>query len=208
MIEEMPELREAMNDPSFFTELTKASRNPSLKAEMMRNQDRTLANIESMPGGMQHLSSMFKSMDKSSSFRPPDSTEEGDKRLAAQLLGSNTSPSAAGPNTEALPNPWAPRPPKRSNIPISSSSIPMLPFGAAPSSRLPAFSPYMAMLEQRASSSGEPSAGSQAAGTFPQFSLFPSPPRAAPIPTEPIEIRFKEQLDTLKDMGFTVRISV
>lgn len=67
MVQEMPELAEAMNDPSFFQELTRSARNPRLRQEMMRNQDRTLQNIESMPGGMQHLSSMFKTLNNASS---------------------------------------------------------------------------------------------------------------------------------------------
>ena len=199
MMEEMPELREAMNDPSFFTELTRAYTNPSLKAEMMLNQDRTLQNIESMPGGMQHLSSMFKSLDRTTSLRPSDSTEEGDKLLARQLLGSNTSPLTSGPNTEALPNPWAPR-----RAPVSSS-IPILPtlsFSPSSNRMSPSISPYMTMLQERSNTSNN---SNHPPALLHQFSLLqpPSGSISRSQPEDPSEI-YKEQLDTLHDMGFSV----
>jgi hypothetical protein len=199
-MEDMPELREAMNDPSFFTELTRASTNPSLRAEMMRNQDRTLQNIESMPGGMQHLSSMFKNLDKTTSLRPADSTEEGDKLLARQLLGPNTSPSTYGPNTEALPNPWAPR--TRRDVPITSS-IPILPISTFSNRITPTLPSYMEMLQQRSNIANN---SNQPEGILHQFSLLQPPSGSGPQlqPDEPIETRYKEQLDSLKDMGFNV----
>jgi ubiquilin len=38
------------------------SRKPQLMREMMRNNDRALSNIEAMPGGMNHLQRMYKSV--------------------------------------------------------------------------------------------------------------------------------------------------
>ena len=69
---------------------------------------------------MSYLSSMFKDMNDPLSESGSDpSTEEANRRFAAQLGISNTScKSSTGPNTEALPNPWAPPPPS------SSSSLP------------------------------------------------------------------------------------
>eukprot|EP00842_Homolaphlyctis_polyrhiza_P005954 jgi/Hompol1/635/HPOL_004248-RA len=61
LMEERPELRAALTDSSNLRFLGRAIRNPKLMKELMRNQDRMLSNIEALPGGFNHLSSMFKS---------------------------------------------------------------------------------------------------------------------------------------------------
>ena len=67
---ENPEINECLSDPSFLSSLSKAARNPKLMQEVLRNQDRALSNIESLPGGFNHLSSMFKGIDEPASSDP------------------------------------------------------------------------------------------------------------------------------------------
>jgi ubiquilin len=77
--------------------------------------DRQLSNIEAIPGGFNYLSSMFKDMDVLSESGSDPSTDEANKRLAEKY--GVVSPTQSGPNSQALPNPWAPAPkPQRSPL--------------------------------------------------------------------------------------------
>ncbi|KAJ3276186.1 hypothetical protein HDV01_005634 [Terramyces sp. JEL0728] len=141
LAEENPELRRAMADPAFLREISQVSRNPRLMQEMMRNQDRALTNIESIPGGFNQLSSMFKTLQGPLS-NPDPSTDEANKRMA-ERLGAVSPTKSDGPNTLALPNPWAPQrnatsPATRTNLsPASPSPNQGMPFSPT------GFNPYM-----------------------------------------------------------------
>ncbi|KAJ1565704.1 Ubiquilin-4 [Nowakowskiella sp. JEL0078] len=81
--------------------------NPNLMNEVMKNQDRALSNIESIPGGMNYLKQMYTSMQEPLShlLDSNPSTEEANRQFA-QRLGvdlSNSLP-ANTPNDETLPN--------------------------------------------------------------------------------------------------------
>ena len=80
---------------------------------MMRNHDRTLSNIESIPGGMAALSSMYHSLQQEESALSdvPGTTDESNRAFAERLGVNLTQRSSEGPNETALPNPWAPPPP-------------------------------------------------------------------------------------------------
>lgn len=134
--------------------------------------------------------------------------EDADKRLAALLLGSNTSPSSDKPNDLALPNPWAPRPQRNPrafssspglSIPIQSAPVPSsinpLPFFFSPPSASAANSPMnLNFLQQQYPMQQARRPGENIASV----AQIPS------INSEPVESRYREQLETLKDMGFTV----
>ncbi|KAJ3191402.1 hypothetical protein HK101_007814 [Irineochytrium annulatum] len=109
--ERNPEIRQMMNDPSFLRQISSAIRNPAVMQEMMRNNDRTISNIESYPGGMAALSSMYNSMQQEEAALDsrPVTTDESNRRFA-ERLGANLDRPTEGPNTAALPNPWAPQP--------------------------------------------------------------------------------------------------
>eukprot|EP01125_Pyxidicula_operculata_P015531 TRINITY_DN527_c0_g1_i1.p1 TRINITY_DN527_c0_g1~~TRINITY_DN527_c0_g1_i1.p1 ORF type:complete len:340 (-),score=95.34 TRINITY_DN527_c0_g1_i1:6-1025(-) len=102
LLEKNPELRSTFNSPAFVDQMVKMIQNPGLRKEMMRNTDRALANIESLPGGMDALTQMFHSVQEPlyEAFTPSSS-------------GTPTSPSSSNsapltqPNSSPLPNPWA-----------------------------------------------------------------------------------------------------
>ena len=93
-----------MRDPEIMRESLRIARNPALQQEMLRNQDRAMSNLESLPGGFNALSrlhtefqepflnAMQRQPDAASTTAPPTST---------------TTPAAQAPNNQALPNPWA-----------------------------------------------------------------------------------------------------
>ena len=79
--------------------------------ELMRNQDRALNNIESIPGGFTQLSSLFRSMDQSVAV-PDPSTDDANRRMALKF-GISPKIASNAPNSEPLPNPWLPPPAAR-----------------------------------------------------------------------------------------------
>jgi hypothetical protein len=59
LMESNPDLRSVFSDPELLRQSMAMMRNPSLMQEMMRNQDRALSNIESLPGGYAALHKMY-----------------------------------------------------------------------------------------------------------------------------------------------------
>ncbi|GJQ09195.1 hypothetical protein GpartN1_g986.t1 [Galdieria partita] len=62
LMEQNPELSHVMNDPQVLRQAMEMASNPSLMAEMMRNTDRAMANIEMMPGGFDALRRMYSNI--------------------------------------------------------------------------------------------------------------------------------------------------
>ncbi|KAI9503398.1 hypothetical protein GGI25_001832 [Coemansia spiralis] len=108
-IEENPELRQIMSDPSIMRQSLDAAQNPQLMQEVQRNNDRALSNLESTPGGYAHIRRMYHSIQeplnqaaRESSKMPLDDLN----RRRARMLGA-AKPDASKVNTSPLPNPWA-----------------------------------------------------------------------------------------------------
>ncbi|KAJ8323849.1 hypothetical protein BDV3_001695 [Batrachochytrium dendrobatidis] len=140
MMEENPEIRAALSDPSVLREISRGMQNPRLMQEMMRNQDRALSNIEAIPGGFNHLSSMYRQMNGPlNAGRTPDPSTDEANRQMANLLGATSPSNASGPNSQALPNPWDIRPgnvgtQRPVSLPTSTTLTNMLGTFGAPSS--------------------------------------------------------------------------
>ncbi|KAI8836605.1 hypothetical protein BC829DRAFT_52896 [Chytridium lagenaria] len=145
MAENNPELRQLMTDRSFLQQMSSAIRNPAVMQEMMRNHDRSLSNIESYPGGMSALSSMYHSLQQEEgalSDRPV--TTEESNRLFAERLGATTS-STERLNQSALPNPWASTPTQASPTTPSASGMPTRQSQSS-AHNAASINPYAAML--------------------------------------------------------------
>ncbi|KAJ2997722.1 hypothetical protein HDV02_005192 [Globomyces sp. JEL0801] len=198
----------------------------SSKSPTGNGRDRALSNIESIPGGFNHLSSMFKSMDGPRTADP--STEEANRRMAIMLGANNKSPTD-GPNTDALPNPWAPQ----RNKPNTASPSSALPFfggmgnSMSPTGGIP-FNPFgfnqnamynpsmMNMMNANSQPTVSPSTSNSS--HIPQTAFLPSFQAMQQAMTlnnqqfspsgssnnNSVDERFKEQLAALKNMGFTV----
>ena len=59
LMEQNPELNSLMSDPQFLQQSMEAMRNPNMMREMMRNTDRAMSNIESLPGGSAALHKLY-----------------------------------------------------------------------------------------------------------------------------------------------------
>jgi ubiquilin len=104
ILDSNPELRHVMNDPAAMNEMMRTMRNPTLRREMMRNTDRMMSNIESMPGGFNELRKMYKSIQE------PMESAMDEMQAETQTTPSSTSSNSQNDgtaNTSALPNPWA-----------------------------------------------------------------------------------------------------
>merc|ERR1719392_256952 len=58
LMERNPEINHMLNNPDILRQTMEMVRNPAAMQELMRNQDRAMSNLESIPGGqsaMQHL---------------------------------------------------------------------------------------------------------------------------------------------------------
>jgi ubiquilin len=132
LLERNPELRSMMRDPEFIQQSMEAMRNPSMMREMMRNTDRAMSNIESLPGGSAALHRLYNEVQAplmdATAGGPFDSSKDikivDSKQLRAKY-GDTMKPSR--PVSEPMLNPWAPR-----SIPtMSTPAAPRLPQNAA-----------------------------------------------------------------------------
>ncbi|XP_030003056.1 ubiquilin-4 [Sphaeramia orbicularis] len=107
LMERNPEISHMLNNPELMRQTMELARNPAMMQEMMRNQDRALSNLESIPGGYNALRRMYTDI------------QEPMFSAAREQFGSNPfsalgggSDSGAQPsrteNREPLPNPWGP----------------------------------------------------------------------------------------------------
>ncbi|XP_024005424.1 ubiquitin domain-containing protein DSK2b isoform X2 [Eutrema salsugineum] len=128
LVDRNPELGHILNDPSILRQTLEAARNPELMREMMRNTDRAMSNIESMPEGFNMLRRMYENVQEPLMNATTMSRNAGnnvDSNPFAALLGnqgatqdrdasnnpmattnSETGTGNAVPNTNPLPNPW------------------------------------------------------------------------------------------------------
>lgn len=227
--EQNPEIGHLMSDPSFLRQSMEMMRNPELMREMQRNNDRALSNIEAIPGGFNHLRRMYSTIQEpmESAMSPSGirSSEEANERLARQLNVESVPDNSL--NTQALPNPWAPQ--QQTTRSSNSSSTPdqsalgqnpfaslfgggsSSPFGQQQSQTNSSTSvPFWAdpnfiqasMRMQQSLLSGQPQ-NNNTSSLFQQMMMGNNTGTQAPTPTEPPEVRFRDQLAQLEEMGFS-----
>lgn len=60
LIERNPEIGHMLNNPDILRQTMEVARNPAMLQELMRNQDRAMSNLESLPGGQSALQRMYR----------------------------------------------------------------------------------------------------------------------------------------------------
>uniref|UniRef100_A0A1J3I020 Ubiquitin domain-containing protein DSK2b n=1 Tax=Noccaea caerulescens TaxID=107243 RepID=A0A1J3I020_NOCCA len=128
LVDRNPELGHVLNDPSILRQTLEAARNPELMREMMRNTDRAMSNIESMPEGFNHLRRMYENVQEpflnattmsgnagSNAASNPFAALLGNQGVTTQGSDASTNSSTPNadtgtgnsiPNANPLPNPW------------------------------------------------------------------------------------------------------
>ncbi|KAJ3609106.1 hypothetical protein NHX12_023632 [Muraenolepis orangiensis] len=107
LMERNPEISHMLNNPELMRQTMELARNPAMMQEMMRNQDRALSNLESIPGGYNALRRMYTDIQEPMFSAARE--QFGNNPFSA-LGGTNDSgvqPSRTE-NREPLPNPWGP----------------------------------------------------------------------------------------------------
>uniref|UniRef100_U3INF3 Ubiquilin 4 n=2 Tax=Anas platyrhynchos TaxID=8839 RepID=U3INF3_ANAPP len=143
LMERNPEISHMLNNPELMRQTMELARNPAMMQEMMRNQDRALSNLESIPGGYNALRRMYTDIQEPmfSAAR-----EQFGNNPFSSLTGNSDSSSSQPlrtENREPLPNPWSPTPPasqsqapnsEGSTGPATTQSTPTVsnPFGEGP----------------------------------------------------------------------------
>ncbi|XP_069481977.1 ubiquilin-1 isoform X2 [Ambystoma mexicanum] len=109
LIQRNPEISHMLNNPDIMRQTLELARNPAMMQEMMRNQDRALSNLESIPGGYNALRRMYTDIQEPMLNAAQE--QFGGNPFAS--LVSNASDLANQPsrteNRDPLPNPWAPQ---------------------------------------------------------------------------------------------------
>ena len=59
-MERNPEINHMLNNPDILRQTMEIARNPAMLQELMRNQDRAMSNLESIPGGQSALQRMYR----------------------------------------------------------------------------------------------------------------------------------------------------
>lgn len=122
LMDRNPEIAHMLNNPELMRQTMEYARNPAMLQEMMRNQDRALSNLESIPGGYNALRRMYT--DVQEPMLNAAQEQFGANPFATLVNNNNQSEgdSQRGvENTEPLPNPWGP-PQTRATTQTTSST--------------------------------------------------------------------------------------
>lgn len=111
LIQRNPEISHMLNNPDIMRQTLELARNPAMMQEMMRNQDRALSNLESIPGGYNALRRMYTDIQEPMLNAAQE--QFGGNPFASLVSSSSSSTEGTQPsrteNRDPLPNPWAPQ---------------------------------------------------------------------------------------------------
>ncbi|XP_024073907.1 ubiquilin-1 isoform X2 [Terrapene carolina triunguis] len=123
LIQRNPEISHMLNNPDIMRQTLELARNPAMMQEMMRNQDRALSNLESIPGGYNALRRMYTDIQEPMLNAAQE--QFGGNPFASLVSnassGGENQPSRTE-NRDPLPNPWAPQSSSQNSTTSSSSS--------------------------------------------------------------------------------------
>lgn len=109
LIERNPEINHLLNNNEILRNSMEMIRNPSAFQEMMRQQDRALSNLESLPGGYNALRRMYTELQEPMLNAASEQMggENPFASFASQNNESGTNVQAGTENRDPLPNPWS-----------------------------------------------------------------------------------------------------
>ncbi|KFQ40318.1 Ubiquilin-1, partial [Mesitornis unicolor] len=122
LIQRNPEISHMLNNPDIMRQTLELARNPAMMQEMMRNQDRALSNLESIPGGYNALRRLYTDIQEPMLNAAQE--QLGGNPFASLVnnasSGGDSQPSRTE-NRDPLPNPWAPQSSSQSSASTSTS---------------------------------------------------------------------------------------
>ncbi|XP_048369064.1 ubiquilin-4 isoform X2 [Sphaerodactylus townsendi] len=121
LMERNPEISHMLNNPELMRQTMELARNPAMMQEMMRNQDRALSNLESIPGGYNALRRMYTDIQEPMFSAAREQFGNNPFSALAGSSDSSTQPLRTE-NREPLPNPWSPSASSQSQAPNSEGN--------------------------------------------------------------------------------------
>ncbi|XP_077181441.1 ubiquilin-4 [Paroedura picta] len=122
LMERNPEISHMLNNPELMRQTMELARNPAMMQEMMRNQDRALSNLESIPGGYNALRRMYTDIQEPMFSAAREQFGNNPFSALAGSSDSSTPQPLRTENREPLPNPWSPTASSQSQAPNSEGS--------------------------------------------------------------------------------------
>lgn len=115
LMDRNPEINHMLNNPDVLRQTMEIARNPAMMQELMRNQDRAMSNLESIPGGQSALQRMYRDIQEpmldaaqnqfgSNPFQALGGNRGGTGNNAGS--GNQGNQQQRGENAAPLPNPW------------------------------------------------------------------------------------------------------
>ncbi|NXE01880.1 UBQL1 protein, partial [Chaetorhynchus papuensis] len=110
LVQRNPEISHMLNNPDIMRQTLELARNPAMMQEIMRNQDRALSNLESIPGGYNALRHMYTDIQEPilSAAQEQFGGNPFASLVSNESSGGDSQPSRTE-NRDPLPNPWAPQ---------------------------------------------------------------------------------------------------
>merc|ERR1719259_1150862 len=109
LMDRNPEINHMLNNPDILRQTMEIARNPAMMQELMRNQDRAMSNLESIPGGQSALQRMYRDIQEPMLNAAQDQFGANPfQALSGGSGGSNSGPQQqqTSENAAPLPNPW------------------------------------------------------------------------------------------------------
>jgi len=124
-----PQLNHVLNDPALMRQAMEYMANPQAMQQMMRSQDLAMSQIENHPEGFNALRRMYNEVNEPMYEAMTQSFQQQQQPQSNTTSTGTTAPATGtGPNTAALPNPWA----SRSATTGTAAPTAVPPFGGTP----------------------------------------------------------------------------
>ena len=106
LMERNPEISHMLNNPDILRQTMEVARNPAMLQELMRNHDRAMSNLESLPGGQSALQRMYRDIQEP--MLDAAQQQMGGTNPFQALSGGSSSGGqpSTNENSAPLPNPW------------------------------------------------------------------------------------------------------
>ncbi|XP_058016280.1 ubiquilin-4 isoform X2 [Ahaetulla prasina] len=97
LMERNPEITHMLNNPELMRQTMELARNPAMMQEMMRNQDRALSNLESVPGGYNALRRMYTDIQEPMFSAAREQGQEPENEGSPEPVPSRSTPTISNP---------------------------------------------------------------------------------------------------------------
>lgn len=106
LMQRNPEISHMLNNPELLRQTMELARNPAMLQELMRSHDRAMSNLESVPGGYNALTRIYRDIQEPMLNAASGAFGASNPFSGLVDNGSGNNPQQGSENREPLPNPW------------------------------------------------------------------------------------------------------